>query len=267
MKGTRLSRPSLCDASKNPVDHSMNESIEPIQIQEGNPFIPYDPALAEELKAKKTEKYSVSGRLLSLVYKRLSFWSRYAKHKYNGKRYFWKSQHELSEEIGYSTKQINRALKVLEELGLIIREKIQKKLYRQVYFYFLPQSVHTKEIAPPGTRDKSRGPSRQSTSGSGAVVQERVPQPPVEPPEQGLEDSPPHPSNRTTRATGGLPRGSSAFVSSRSVPSIKTKGGIGFGENVPIYNRRHPYRKNTLANIVEICEFYGRNGINREGRL
>ena len=91
----------------------------------------------------------VSGTLLSLVFSRLRFWSQYAKHKHNGKRYFWKSTEELGNEINYSRKQVERAIKVLLELGMIIREKLNKRNWKQVYYYFLPHSPHTVEIEKP----------------------------------------------------------------------------------------------------------------------
>ena len=112
-------------------------------------FVKYEPELAEELSIKKPKNCLVSGTLLSLVYQRLSFWGRYAKHKHNGKRYFWKSTEELGNEIKYSRKQVERAIKVLLELGMIIREKLNKRNWKQVYYYFLPHSPHTAEIEAP----------------------------------------------------------------------------------------------------------------------
>ena len=113
-----------------------------------NRVVPYNPALAEELSIKKPENSRVSGRLLALVYQQLNFWSKYAKHKHNGKRYFWKSQEELANELAVSTKQINRALKALLELGLLVREKLHKRFWKQTYFYYLPKSPHTTEVEP-----------------------------------------------------------------------------------------------------------------------
>jgi hypothetical protein len=37
----------------------------------------------------------------------------------------------------------------LVELGLLVREKFQKHYYRQVYFYHIPVSPHTKEVKQP----------------------------------------------------------------------------------------------------------------------
>ena len=97
-------------------------------------FIQYETDLVQELNDKKSDKQSVSGRLLCLLYKRLSFWSRYAKHTHNGRRYFWKSISELSEELSYSEKQVSRGLRSLVELGLIIREKLNKKNWKHTYY-------------------------------------------------------------------------------------------------------------------------------------
>ena len=112
-------------------------------------FVKYEPELAEELSIRKPKNCLVSGTLLSLVYQRLSFWGRYANYKHNGKRYFWKSTEELGNEIKYSRKQVERAIKVLLELGMIIREKLNKRNWKQVYYYFLPHSPHTAEIEAP----------------------------------------------------------------------------------------------------------------------
>jgi biotin operon repressor len=112
-------------------------------------FVKYEPELAEELSIKKPQNCLVSGTLLSLVFGRLRFWSQYAKHKHNGKRYFWKSTEELGNEIKYSRKQVERAIKVLLELGMIVREKLNKRNWKQVYYYFLPHSPHTVEIEKP----------------------------------------------------------------------------------------------------------------------
>ena len=52
------------------------------------------------------------GRTLAIIYRQLCYWSKYAKWKgKNGKRFFYKSQRELAEELGYSEKTINRATK------------------------------------------------------------------------------------------------------------------------------------------------------------
>jgi len=124
-------------------------------------FIQYEPELAEEFKEKKSNQQSVSGRLLTLLYKRLLFWSRYAKHQYEGRRYFWKSISELSEELSYSTKQISRGLKSLEELGMIKREKLNKHNWKHTYYYYLPKSVHTAEPeASTATRTTSSNGTR-----------------------------------------------------------------------------------------------------------
>ena len=120
----------------------------PQQIIKKKQFIQYEPELAEEFKEKKSNNQSVSGRLLTLLYKRLLFWSRYAKHQYEGRRYFWKSISELSEELSYSTKQISRGLKSLEELGMIKREKLNKHNWKHTYYYYVPKSVHTAEPEP-----------------------------------------------------------------------------------------------------------------------
>ena len=65
------------------------------------------------------------GRTLAIIYRQLCYWSKYAKWKgKNGKKFFYKSQKELAEELGYSEKTINRAIKALRELGLVLVEQL-----------------------------------------------------------------------------------------------------------------------------------------------
>ena len=131
------------------------------------PFIQYFPSQAEELNNKKSKEHKVSGRFLSLLYNRLLFWSRYSKHIHNGKRFFWKSAEELSQELFASTKQIYRGLKALVELGLIERQKLNKHNWKHTYYYHLPHSVHTKEAAP--TTSRTTRTSNRSNCSSRAV--------------------------------------------------------------------------------------------------
>ena len=132
------------------------------------PFIQYYPSQAQELADKKSKNHKVSGRFLSLLYQRLCFWSQYSKHTFQGKRFFWKSAEELSNEIFASTKQIYRGLKALEELGLIERHKLRKHQYNHTYFYHLPHSVHTKEAAAPTTTSTTRSNRNRSNCSSRA---------------------------------------------------------------------------------------------------
>jgi len=140
-----------------------------IDLNDNSYFIQYHPEVAGKL-SQHNSTYSVSGRCLSIVASRMIYWSRYAKHRFQGKLWYWKNQTELSEETGFSIKQINRALKVLVELGIILREKFQKHFYRQVYFYHIPISPHTQELKPPtrttSIRSRSTHSSRSSAGGS-----------------------------------------------------------------------------------------------------
>jgi hypothetical protein len=224
-----------------------------------NRFVPFNPALAEELSIKKPENSRVSGRLLALVYQQLNFWSRFAKHKHNGKRYFWKSQEELANELSVSIKQINRALKALLELGLIIREKLQKKFWKQTYFYFLPKSTHTAEleapISVPAVAPAPTGGTRIHSSGA-----------------------------RTSRESTGNHRSSPA-VPTAPVASGTRTGGVGFavggagkstgagssggvGANVPFTNKRELQSKiHTIEAVVERCFQLGGVYKNEQGEL
>ena len=76
-------------------------------------------------------------RTCSLVYSQLKYWWKYAKWNYNNKMWFYKSQKELSDELGMSEKTIWRALKRLKELGLILVEKHHQQYWKQVHFYHL----------------------------------------------------------------------------------------------------------------------------------
>jgi len=55
-------------------------------------------------------------RSVSIVYSQLKYWWRYAKWKYNNKTWFYKSQRELSDELGMSEKTIWRCIKQKKSL-------------------------------------------------------------------------------------------------------------------------------------------------------
>lgn len=227
-----------------------------------NRVVPYNPALAEELSIKKPENSRVSGRLLALVYQQLSFWSKYAKHKHNGKRYFWKSQEELANELAVSTKQINRALKALLELGLIVREKLHKRFWKQTFFYHLPKSPHTMEVepmvpAPPviaptaigttrSTRIHSSGgtTSRHNTGGAGTI------------------------GSLASVPTGERNAGGVGFAVRGAGKSTRARGSGGTGANVPFTNKRELQSKiHTLKAVVERCFQMGGVYENERGEL
>ena len=241
-------------------------------------FIQYEPDLVEELNDKKTKNQSVSGRLLTLLYKRLLFWSRYAKHQHKGRRYFWKSIPELSEELQYSEKQVGRGLKSLEELGMIRREKLNKHNWKHTYYYYLPKSVHTAEPEASSTRTTSSIRSTTSCSRggpgrSGAVVGAPTPPTPV-PTASGASGG----AVVGGRATGGAPDGtggpgrSGAVVGAPTPPTpVPTASGASGGAVNPKgqhrcghfesikSNKRHPLLENQLRTIVEKCLDYSIN--------
>jgi hypothetical protein len=128
------------------------------------PFIQYFPSQAAELNDKKSKEHKVSGRFLSLLYQRLNFWSQYSKYIHNGKRFFFKSAEELSQELFASTKQIYRGLKALVELGLIERHKLNRHNWKHTYYYHLPHSIHTKDLPTPTTSRTTRTSSRSKCS-------------------------------------------------------------------------------------------------------
>ena len=231
-------------------------------------FIQYEPDLVEELNDKKTKNQSVSGRLLTLLYKRLLFWSRYSKHKYNNRRYFWKSIPELSEELQYSEKQVARGLKALVELGMIVREKLNKHNWKHTYYYYLPHSVHTAEPAPTSTRTTSsiRSTTSSSCAGSGrsvAVARASTLPTPV-PTASGASGG----AVAGARGTGGAPNGTGGSDLPTPVP---TASGASGGAVHPkgqhrtrhfestIINKRTPLLENQLRTIVEKCLDYSIN--------
>ena len=161
-RGTAASIPP--EEQQHPSIDSSTDISGSIDPNESSYFIQYQPEVADKL-SKHQSKYSVSGRCLSIVLSRMIFWSKYAKHRYQGKLFYYKNQGELSEETGFSIKTINRALKVLVELGLLIRNKFLKHRYYQCYFYHIPLSPFTKQIKT-GRTKTSTARRNSSTSRS-----------------------------------------------------------------------------------------------------
>jgi len=230
----------------------------PQQIIKKKQFIQYEPELAEEFKEKKSNNQSVSGRLLTLLYKRLLFWSRYAKHQYEGRRYFWKSISELSEELSYSTKQISRGLKSLEELGMIKREKLNKHNWKHTYYYYLPKSVHTAEPAEPltATRTTSSNGTRLSSSSSTSGGSNPVGTP-------HRQSSTHSSSNTRTSTTGTQPcsvgTGGSGGGSRQGEP-LKPIRQRQSGQNVSFISKENNSSlTKQLRQVVEKCLDYGIN--------
>jgi hypothetical protein len=148
-------------AQNQDIAREEGSSISSIDPQNTSYFIQYHPELVEKFANEKSTSIPVSSRVLSIVFSRMLFWSKYSKHRFRNKFWFWKSQEELGLECSLSTKQTNRALKVLVEMGLLIREKFHKHYYRQVYFYHIPVSPFTKEIPAQSTR-RNRSTSSSS---------------------------------------------------------------------------------------------------------
>lgn len=248
-----------------PTDLDVSNSLEThpnisVEELEASYFIKYEPELAETFSQQKSTTVSVSGRCLSIVYSRLNYWSRYAKHRFKGKLFFWKSQKELSEETGFSIKQINRSLKALVELGMIVREKFHKKYWRQTYFYHLPLSRFTKEMdgSPrPGT--SSLGSCR---GGTPQQLQERDARGAI----GGPQGASPIGAPTTAPMAAGAPAPATYIPSPQA--SRKISGGKGFGRKgakcpTPTQEQSTSI-KQTLQSIVEKCQSYGNEDIYRE---
>ena len=257
-------------------------SIGSIDPNDTSFFIQYQPELAEKL-SQHTSTYSVSGRCLSIVFSRMLYWSRYAKHRYDGKLFYWKNQTEISEETGFSVKQINRALKVLVELGLLVREKFQKHRYYQCYFYHIPTSPHTKELKPPARTSNSRSSTRRihSNGSGGSQPQQQfhrsaVGSASVQEAPKPIRSISAAPSTRTIAVdpSGAAPAvgGSGATAGSMQQKPAETRSTInrsrGF-RTIGTKGSDHSTKisssiKQTLLSIVEKCEMYGREDIYKE---
>jgi hypothetical protein len=250
--------------SENLNGSNASGAIGTIDPNDNSYFIQYHPEVAEKL-SKHNSTYSVSGRCLSIVFSRMLYWSRFAKWRYNGKLFYWKNQTELSQETSFSVKQINRALKVLVELGLLVREKFQKHYYRQVYFYHIPSSPHTKELQQPTrtTSSRSRSTRSSSTSSGGSPTQQqfhsRSGGTAARPEAVVVSSSGPAASGAPAPATGGS--GASNITSTihqgKGFRSMRTK--------CPNQSQEIPSSiKQSLLSIVQKCEMYGREDIYRE---
>jgi len=269
-RGTAASIPP--EEQQHPSIDSSTDISGSIDPNDTSFFIQYQPELAEKLSQHQS-KYSVSGRCLSIILSRMIFWSKYAKHRYQGKLFYYKNQGELSEETGFSIKTINRALKVLVELGLIIRNKFLKHRYYQCYFYHIPLSPHTKEIKT--TRSKTSTTRRSSTTRTSGAAR----------PQQKFHSSGARASGggeqyfpaaasavySSTGSCGAAPSGGAALrahnpkvvTSASSSRTINRGKGFGSKETIcPIHNNKRPSnKKNTLEDIIQKCISYGNKDI------
>ena len=201
--------------------------------------IPYHPETAAALGG------GARGRTLAIIYRQLCYWSKYAKWKGSGgKKFFYKSQKELAGELGYSEKTINRAIKALRELGLVIIEKLHKTYWKQVFFYYLPHSPHRASTGAPVGRTAPVSAPRASASTPAASTRPAPAEAVL--PTGAPVDAPPAASTR--------PAASGKLAGLATAASIRTRGSGGFGQNVRIQQREYkPFIKQTLGTIVERC--------------
>jgi len=230
------------------------DSLDPTQATF---FIKYEPEIAEKLAKSKKAGVSVSGRCLSIVFSRLLFWSKYAKHRFEKKLYFWKSQKELGEETGFSEKQINRALKVLVDLGLLVRNKFHRRFWRQVYFYHVPISPFTKEIEP--RKPRQMGQATRATSNR-----------PIHAHTSPVAERAPRAASGARRPAGGgpgaLPRALGGDQAPGAAPrarqvnkpegfqSMRTFRG---NQSQDLSTSKKQTSRGPFQNIMQRCEFYG----------
>jgi len=196
--------------------------------------IPYHPETAAALGG------GARGRTLAIIYRQLCYWSKYAKWKGSGgKKFFYKSQKELAGELGYSEKTINRAVKALRELGLVIVEKLHKTYWKQVFFYYLPHSPHRASTGAPVGRTAPVSAPRASASTPGASTRPA-------PAEAVLPTGAP---------VDAPPAASGKLAGLATAASIRTRGSGGFGQNVRISNPQDYKSKKiqSLGTIVERC--------------
>jgi len=178
------------------------------------------------------------GRTLALIYRQLSYWSKYAKWRGSrNRKFFYISQRELAEELGYSEKTINRAIKALRELGLVVVEKLHAKYWRQTFFYYLPHSPYAAADAPPAAPEPSVS---AAPSGGGE-------------------------SSSTTTNPSSRDAVSALGAAAATAKSIRTRGQGGFGQNVRIQHKKNnPLIKQSLQAVVERCIAIGESMKNEQ---
>ena len=175
------------------------------------------------------------GRTLALIYRQLCYWSKYAKWRGSkNRKFFYKSQKELAAELGYSEKTINRAIKALRELGLVVVEKLHAHYWRQVFFYYLPHSPFAAADAP-------------------------------ETPAVAPVSTPAPAASTTTKPNSRNALTAAVSAAAATAASIRARGGAGFGQNVRIQQKKdNPFIKQTLQTIVERCEGHRQRMMNQQ---
>jgi DNA-binding CsgD family transcriptional regulator len=213
--------------------------------------VPYRPDTATLLGG------GARGRTLSLIYAQLSYWSKYAKWTGSGnRRFFYKSARELAEELGYSTKTIQRAIKELKKLGFIIVERLHKHFYRQVNFFYLPHSPYASaEPVKAAQPAEALGAPRRAEKPAEALGAPRQAEKPRREPESS--PNPNTPIRRDTPSVPVLPQ------------SFRARGTTRGTQNVPIKQREYIHsRKHTFEAIFAKClniqEEMKRNGGQRK---
>ena len=178
------------------------------------------------------------GRTLALIYRQLCYWSKYAKWRGSrNRKFFYKAQRELAEELGYSEKTISRAIKALRELGLIVVEKLHKRYWKQTYFYYLPHSPFASADAPPAQAEPSVRPSGADAARSSSTTIK--------------------PSSRDAVSALG--------AAQATATSIRSRGSGGFGQNVRIQHKKNtPLIKQSLQAVVERCNAIGESMKNEQ---
>ena len=179
------------------------------------------------------------GRTLALIYRQLCYWSKYAKWRGSkNRKFFYKSQKELAAELGYSEKTINRAIKALRELGLVVVEKLHAHYWRQVFFYYLPHSPFAAADMP-HTAAECRTPQQSAAPAPAASTTTK-----------------PNSRNALTAAVS---------AAAATAASIRARGGAGFGQNVRIQQKKdNPLIKQSLQTIVERCERHRQRMMNQQ---
>ena len=188
------------------------------------------------------------GRTLALIYRQLCYWSKYAKWRGSkNRKFFYKSQRELAEELGYSEKTINRAIKALRELGLVVVEKLHQRYWRQTFFYYLPHSPFAAADTP--APEAAASPSQPAADASGAA--------------SGAAGDE---SSSTTTKPSSRSAVSALKAAAATATSIRARGQGGFGQNVRIQHKKNtPFIKQSLQAVVERCNAIGESMKNEQG--
>lgn len=117
------------------------------------------------------------GRTAAAVYERICYWEERSEHEHDGAMWMWRTLEQLAVEVAVSVSTIRRAIARLVGAGLILKQRLLKKRWRQVCFYRTtrerqpdrPEPVKTNESSRKGFKDLEITLNRARTRVSEAV--------------------------------------------------------------------------------------------------